>query len=222
MHRDNRLTVLVVCAANQCRSCAGHALLATALADLPDVRVMSAGTHADGVQPVCPRAAEFLGGLAVPVDLERTSVELTAGLLAEADLVLVADGQVRADAVALDPAARPKVLLLRGAGRAAEFLLANDRVGIARAAHAAGLDRAVDITDGEEDVLTSALAPGLQAAAAWLREELAIAQAYAASDAHDDIADAHGSWRNRHPRTLEDVRVACEPLARLIRALAAS
>lgn len=209
------MQVLVVCAANQCRSRVAEALLQHTLGDLPDVYIASAGTHVEASMPMCHEAAEFVTRTGVRVDTGRRGVPASPELLQQADLILTADAQVRAAVVALDPGTRTRLFALRSAGLAADHLLTQGLVPLARAAHAAGLPRATDEVDGEAVVRVTALGPtdGVR----WIQEELAAALGFTHAVDGTDIDDAHQGHRSQHARTLTDVQRATQPLAALLR-----
>lgn len=211
--------VLVVCAANQCRSRAAEAILRLHLADLPELRITSAGTHVLETMPMCDEASNFVLALGAAPALDVPSRELTVDALQTADLVLTSDVQVRSDVVALSPDARSNTFTLTQAGAGAAHLLTHDLVRRAREAHAAGLPHVVE-RDGEETIIVAgALRTGLPDAAQWLAEELAAARGVAPPDRGLDIPDAHTEWRTPHRRTLEAVLTATNALARLLQEL---
>jgi protein-tyrosine phosphatase len=103
--------VLVVCEGNLCRSPLTERLLRLRLADLPDVRVTSAGTRAVvGSAMDASAAAELvrLGG--DPTGF--VARQLTPGLVAAADLVLTATRAQRSHVVGLAPAALKRTFTL--------------------------------------------------------------------------------------------------------------
>jgi protein-tyrosine phosphatase len=103
--------VLAVCTGNVCRSPATERLLAARLADVPGLRVTSAGTAALAGQPVDPPVAELVraaGG--DPTGFAAR--QLQAADLRAADLVLVMTRRHRSAVVALEPSAVRRTFLL--------------------------------------------------------------------------------------------------------------
>ena len=221
MSGDGALQVLVVCAANQCRSRAAEVLLGGALADVAGVAISSAGVLVEAPLPMCAKAERFvMHHGSDPAGVSRRPARMASPhLLADADLILVADRSVRAGVVALDPTARPKTFSLRGAGAAAQYVIDHDLVTRARKAHAAGERSVAEMVDGEEVVVCLALGSGTSEATAWLRAELEVAQGHAAPRGGHDIADAHTSLRARHSQTLTEVLDATRSLSQLLRTL---
>ena len=213
------LQVLVVCAANQCRSRLAEELLRSTHA-ASHLTITSAGTEVDAPAPICAFVSEFLSERAVPIEPNRMSAPVSRQHLADADLVLAADARVRAAIVTLDPDVRRKTLLLRPAGLAAAHLLETDMVELARRTHADGQPHATEIVDDEPQIITSALGPN--DAARWLAEELAVAQTMVGAIDGHDIIDAHTDPRADHRRTLLTVANAIDPLALLLRQLTES
>ena len=113
-------TVLLVCTGNVCRSPAAELLLRSALEalDAVDVTVTSAGTRALVGQPVHPPMARLLTDAGVPVG-SFAARQLTAELVAEADLVLALAREHRSAVVTLVPGALRRTLLLGDAVTAA-------------------------------------------------------------------------------------------------------
>lgn len=224
MSGDGALCVLIVCAANQCRSRAAEVLLGSALDDVPDIVVSSAGVKVDAPLPMCTKAEKFVSNHGCdPSDAaQRPARTLSPTLLADADVILVADKLVRAHVVALDPSSRAKTFSLRGAGTAARYINDHSLVTRAREAHGAGRRSVAEVVDGEEIVACLALGAGTAHAASWLRAELEVAQGHAAPRGGHDIADAHTSLHARHSQTLTEVFDATRPLVQLLRSLAES
>ena len=217
MTEGQQLTVVMVCAANHCRSRLAEAALQFALNDLEHINVQSAGTEVLDEVPMCPDAATHLRARSIDADIERHGIQLTAPMLTTADLLFAADAAVRSASVAMNPEARPKLFSMRHAGMAAQFLLDEDLVSRARNAHTLG-QMHVEETYGNETVkLAAALAPGISAAATWLQLELAAAQAMVSATGNQDIGDAHTIRSQRHRDTFAQVEQAVTPLATLLR-----
>ncbi len=221
MAGDETLRVLIVCAANQCRSRAAEIVLATALANEPSIGVSSAGVDVQMPMPLCPKAEKFLlqNGFDVSGFADRPARPLTPEALATADLVLVADKSVRAAVVAMAPNSRTKTFSLRGAGSAAQYINTNDLIARARTAHQAGQTEVVEQIDGEPVTVCEALGDGTEVAVRWLRTELEAAQGHAAPKGGHDILDAHVVMSARHSKALTDVLEAASPLTALLRNL---
>ncbi|MBE3013291.1 hypothetical protein IL992_29520 [Microbispora sp. NEAU-D428] len=96
--------VLFVCTGNICRSAMAERLTLAALGPGSPILVRSAGTRARTGWPMAERAREVL--LRLGADPEGfSSRPLTAEAVADADLVLAASSEHRAEAVALHPRA---------------------------------------------------------------------------------------------------------------------
>lgn len=115
--------ILVVCAANVCRSPLGELLLRSELQALGGVRVESAGTRVRGEVPICDEVAAHRSGTDWQAGVrDHCARPVTAQLLASAALVLAADSEVRADVVTLNPVMRKRTFTLREAAHlGAEF-----------------------------------------------------------------------------------------------------
>ena len=107
--------LLLVCAANVCRSPLAELLLRRELDGLSEVRVESAGVGASGGARICELVAERHADAPwVRAAQEHRSRSLTPELLASAALVLVADREVRSEVVrmscatASSPSAMPR------------------------------------------------------------------------------------------------------------------
>lgn len=108
-------SILVVCSANVCRSPLAELLLKQGLSD-QQIRVESAGTHAQAGAEICPLVAVHQtdpawGGAAKGC----RSRLVTEELLAESDLVLTAARDIRGEVVRLHPEIRDHVFTFREA-----------------------------------------------------------------------------------------------------------
>lgn len=109
--------VLCVCTANVCRSPMMELLLragleARAPAGAGAVEVSSAGVRARAGQPIAEHSADLLAERGIDATDFR-SHELTAELVAEADLVLCGSRDHKSAVVALDPTAREVTFTVR-------------------------------------------------------------------------------------------------------------
>ncbi|MCA5893009.1 low molecular weight phosphatase family protein [Isoptericola sp. NEAU-Y5] len=111
--------ILVVCTGNICRSAAAEHLLARGLDD--SVAPASAGTQGLPGWPVDPPVAARLAADGIDASAFR-SRPLTAGMMAEADLVLTLTGAHRAAALELYPARVRQTLTLGELSRLASTL----------------------------------------------------------------------------------------------------
>lgn len=207
------MRVLVLCAANQCRSRVAEAVLRDALRDLPQITVVSAGSLAAAPMPICADAERFLITQNLPRDPQQRSQAMAREVLEAADIIFAVDAQVRAAVTALDPGSRERTFLLRSASRSAQFLLNNERVALARDATRSGIPHIEEEIDGMAQIVVSALHKGDEAN--WLHTELAAAHAFAEPGEHE-IPDAHESVRLQHRGTFEAVQSSCAPIAQLI------
>lgn len=107
--------ILVVCSANVCRSPLAELLLKQGLSE-QQVRVESAGVHAQAGAEICPFVAELrtdsVWGEGVRAHRSRP---VTVELLAEATLVLTAARDLRSEVVRMHPEIRDQVFTLREA-----------------------------------------------------------------------------------------------------------
>lgn len=113
---QSAFTVLTVCSGNIARSPLMALLLADRLGDRADV--VSAGTIATPGEPMTDEALAVAARLGVDGREHRSQV-LTAELIANADLVLVATREHRADVARLQPIASRRTFTLREFARLA-------------------------------------------------------------------------------------------------------
>jgi protein-tyrosine phosphatase len=120
--------VLLVCTGNVCRSPTAEYLLSTRYSALP-MNFSSAGTGATAGQPMQPQAlevaAELGAGLAMASHRAR---QLTAEMIADADLVIAMARDNRRQIAQLSPSASRKMFTLRELARIATGLT-TDAVG---------------------------------------------------------------------------------------------
>lgn len=123
--------ILTVCTGNICRSPLAEQLLRTALSELSDVTVSSAGTGALVGHPMTDQAQAFsldLGGTNPSAHRAR---DLTAQLVNDSDLVLGLSREHRRGAVELVPRASRRVFALQEFARLAAGVTADDLDGAA-------------------------------------------------------------------------------------------
>ena len=110
--------ILVVCTGNICRSPYMQFTLTAALAaaGVDDIVVASAGTHAVPDSGVAPHMAALLRADGLDVDGYATR-QLTAAMVADADIVLTAERAHRKQVVLLDPRALGRTFTLLQFGR---------------------------------------------------------------------------------------------------------
>lgn len=113
--------LLLVCAANICRSPLAELLLRRELSGLPGIRVESAGTRVVGSASICAlvrdRGQDEAWALASEEHRPRA---VTAEILREASLVLASDRGVRSEVVEVLPEVRDRVFTFLDAAHAAE------------------------------------------------------------------------------------------------------
>lgn len=180
--------ILIVCAANVCRSPLAELLLRRDLERVPGVRVESAGTLAQSGGEVCPRVAAWREGegWAEAAAVHR-SRRAEPELLESAALILVSSRDVRADVVLNAPEVRGRTYTLREAahlGDGFDPTAQPTHVGVI-ARYAAHLDRA--------RVVRGTVSSGHRR---WSRARRADGP---------DIVDGHGRGRRAHRGALREV-----------------
>ncbi|MGP9538172.1 arsenate reductase/protein-tyrosine-phosphatase family protein [Brachybacterium sp. AOP43-C2-M15] len=113
--------LLVVCAANVCRSPLAELLLRQGLSDMPDIRIESAGVRVKRPARICELVADREADAAWrrAADDHRSRFA-TRELVQDATLVLAADRAVRSAIVRSTPESRDRVFMLRDAATLAE------------------------------------------------------------------------------------------------------
>jgi protein-tyrosine phosphatase len=124
MSSNSRFHIMYVCTANICRSpmaerVAGQRLRQVLGPAAARFTVSSAGTSALQGDDIHPYAVKALESLGAPVDGFRAR-QVTAGLLADADLVLTAGREHRAACVSLEPTTLGRCFTIRQFARLAE------------------------------------------------------------------------------------------------------
>lgn len=107
-----KLSLLVVCTGNICRSPAGERLLAIGLEGSTDISVSSAGTGALVGHPVDTATASVMTANSVPVD-GFGARQLTPPIVRDADLIFTMTAEHRAAVVRLAPASVRRVFLIK-------------------------------------------------------------------------------------------------------------
>jgi protein-tyrosine phosphatase len=111
---NDPFSVLAVCTGNLHRSVlTEHVLDAAARRRGLDWTVRSAGVAAVPGQPLDPRTEQVLRRARIPVQPHWTTRQVTSTVVGAADLILVAAHEHRREVAELDPAALPRVFLLR-------------------------------------------------------------------------------------------------------------
>jgi protein-tyrosine phosphatase len=156
--------ILVLCTANVCRSPMARAMLGRELAARGQpARVTSAGVAAGGTAPVPGEVAAVLAGYGLDVTGHR-STPVTAGDLAQADLVLTMAREHLRHAVVLEPLAWPRAFTLRELARrgaqAGPREPGESIAGWLARAHA-GRSRMALLGDGEPDDVADPFGGGL-------------------------------------------------------------
>lgn len=128
--QDGVRRVLVVCTANQCRSPMAEGLIrqrVVAAASDGQVLVASAGTWAQDGLPATPKAVAVMAEQGIDIGPHR-SREVTAGMLAQADLILVMTRGHAESLAAEFPEAAERILLFSALGGGAHDIA--DPVGL--------------------------------------------------------------------------------------------
>ncbi|MDN5893656.1 MAG: hypothetical protein L0H93_06475 [Nocardioides sp.] len=189
--------LLMVCAANVCRSPLAELLLRRGLAEHPDVQVASAGTLARSGREICFRVATWRdGGDWVAEAGAHRSRRIDPDLLEAAALILVSSRDVRADVVLAAPEVRGRTYTLREAAHLGEGFDAAAQTGhlgeVAR--YATHLDRA-RVVRGTIQGRRPRWGPARRADG-------------------PDIVDGHGRNRWAHRAALEEVSEATAAIVR--------
>lgn len=113
--------VLVLCAANVCRSPLAELILKRELSGRDDIRIVSAGTKVRAPSEICELVAARDGSGAWLAEAQSHRARpVTVDLLRGASLILVADREVRSEVVRSAPEVRDRVFTLREAAFLAE------------------------------------------------------------------------------------------------------
>lgn len=144
--------ILVVCTGNICRSPLVETLWRTRL-DPHYVQLASAGTRALVAHPMPDEAQALAVQHGVPADIagEHRARQLTADMIAEADLVIALAREHRADVVRTLPVAARKTVTLREAARLVESLVDAPHLDVPQL-------RALPVADALRELVPLALA----------------------------------------------------------------
>lgn len=186
-------SILLVCAANVCRSPLAELALRRGLGAASSIRVSSAGVRAIGGDRICTVVAARHGDDAwrEQADAHRAR-EVSAALLEQSSVVLAASRDIRGELVRIAPRSRDRIFTIKEAAHLGAGFSSSppDRV----AAYVAHLDR------------SRTLAPPLaEPRGVGPRLRRLFGSGGAAGDPAS-IADRHGS--RDHHRTISDVEVA--------------
>lgn len=211
-HRET-FTLLVVCAANHCRSRTIESLFKDK--DIPILITESAGVDVRDTLPICPQAADWLASRGITADMSSDSRPLTREMVDACDLVVCADSSVRARVVELAPAVREKVIPVKWAAAAAAALIENDVVDRALSAFHTGEDKVVEALAGESFMVARALDPNdFQL---WLSRELRSAPSLNHPPSGWDIPDPHLSRHEIHMRVFEQAEAAVNEISAIVK-----
>lgn len=189
-------SILVVCAANVCRSPLAELALRRGLGEGSSVPVRSAGVRAQDGDPICSEvAARHTDGDWQEQAGEHRAREVTPEMLAEADLVLTASRDIRGELVRSAPELRDRMFTLREAAHLGVGFLPGGSDAVEE--YVASLDRA----------RTRATPLGGSPAGGWLGRLVGRRSAVDPAS----IADRHGS--RGHADTIREVEQAVEAIA---------
>lgn len=190
--------ILVVCSGNVCRSPLAAAILREQYG-LDGLTVRSAGTAAIPSHSMCERASAMTGSEGVPV-IHRARV-LTAQLVEDADLILVAAYEHRTAVARLRPSARRKTFTLKEASVFMRSVVA------VRALSSQGGTGAQENTLGPIVRQMNDMRGAGKLAAP--KRSLAIFPGRSSdSTAYAEISDGHWGNERAHRKTLEEVAIA--------------
>lgn len=181
-----KLTILIVCTGNVCRSPAAEFLLADLLG--PTARkftIRSAGTRAVAKMPIDPIICTALRRRGIET-IHFSSRELDVRMLESADLILTASINHRAAVARLLPSALHKTLTLKQLARYAPFIL----------------ESGASPTDVTERI-------------PWILAAVPRARARARKE-DDSIADPRGKSRRQYEAAIDELDHACAAIALLL------
>lgn len=182
-----KLTILIVCTGNVCRSPAAEFLLADRLgATAKKFTIRSAGTRAVAKVPIDPIICSVLRRRGIET-IHFSSRELDVRMLESADLILTASTNHRAAVARLLPSALHKTLTLKQLARYAPFIL-----------ESGGCPS--DVTERIP----------------WILAAVPRARARARKDDDDSIADPRGKSRRQYEAAIDELEQACSMIAPLL------
>jgi protein-tyrosine phosphatase len=184
---NRKLTILIVCTGNVCRSPAAEFLLADLLG--PATRkytIRSAGTRAVAKMPIDPIVCSVLRRRGIET-IHFSSRELDVRMLESADLILTASTNHRAAVARLLPSALHKTLTLKQLARYAPFIL-------------------------ESGASPNDVADRIP----WILSAVPRARARARKDDNDSIADPRGKSRRQYEAAIDELDHACAMIAPLL------
>jgi protein-tyrosine phosphatase len=182
-----KLTILIVCTGNVCRSPVAEFLLADLLGTTARrFAIRSAGTKAVAKLPIDPTMCSLLRRRGIET-IHFSSRALDVRMLESADLILTASTNQRAAVARLLPAALHKTLTLKQLARYAPFILESG-------------ERPAEVADRIP----------------WLLAAVPRARARARKDDDDSIADPRGKSRRHYEAAVEELDHACAMIAPLL------
>ncbi len=182
-----KLTILIVCTGNVCRSPAAEFLLADLLG--PTARkftIRSAGTRAVAKMPIDPIICGLLRRRGIET-IHFSSRELDVRMLESADLILTASTNHRAAVARLLPSALHKTLTLKQLARYAPFIQ----------------ESGASPSDVTQRI-------------PWILAAVPRARARARKDDDDSIADPRGKSRRQYEAAIDELDHACSMIAPLL------
>jgi protein-tyrosine phosphatase len=205
--------LLVVCAANVCRSPLAEYLLGRALSSLPEFEghsSSSAGAGVDAVNGVaiCERVAEHIGASGADFARAHRTRVLDAGHVRSASLILTASKVERSAVARLDPSARARTFTVREAAA-----LMNGSAALPPAdARASVFERFAAAANARRGLIVPAVPIRSRRPARWLFGR----------DSSDplDVPDGHTRSRREHLATIADVADAVEGIVAGLRRVA--
>lgn len=222
--------ILVICSANICRSPTAARALRSALREAGldgDITVVSAGVKAADGLPMCEVADTLSSELADAGAEDHRSRLVTADLVTECDLVLLADRSHRTEVGRLAPRARARFFTLRQAARLATWVMTDSGVLEVAIAKAAG--ETPDLAPDDMRWNVPALPASGPARLEWFVGELDAARGLGPRPAVDpqapqwdidDIGDPHVEGWELHDATAKMIIAASQELVLRLRALA--
>jgi protein-tyrosine phosphatase len=207
LDEDRGQNLLVVCAANVCRSPLAEYLLSTALPSIPEFEghsVSSAGAKATAGAAICGLVEARLGPDGADFSAAHRARALTREMIGDAAIVLTASTSERAAVALLDPTARPRTFTIREAVALAEA------DGPPAPDTGALLERFAGMAHARRG-LVAAPRPEGRAVARWFRRS---------APEPLDVSDGHVLGDKSHEATIVEVRRATERLVAALERIA--